>query len=161
MISDLRIRWRLAREFLCAKICTQKCIDTKNHLYEILFEHQTTNTRFWFGLTSIFFGIFMICSPTVHNNLSEYVMMEKIAPHWVWGVGFIVSGSAMLYGLLSNTYGKILLLLEGTLSVAVWVGSAYAVVVTQHSLGAQVIGGVISLWIYVRYPTHWERNDGN
>lgn len=103
----------------------------------------------------------MIFSPTVHNDLSEYKMMHAIAPPWIWGMGFIISGGAMLYGLLTSTYSKLLLLLEGTLGVAVWVGSAYAVVVTQHSPGAQVIGGFIALWIYARYPTHWERNDGN
>ena len=168
MINE--VRQRLTRSLtkirelkvqFCNSVFCRRLYEVFHYIHVILFTHQTTNTRFFFGLTSIFFGIFMTFSPTVHNNLSEYVMMRQIAPHEIWGIGFIISGSAMLYGLLFNTCSKLLLLLEGTLSVAVWVGSAYAVVVTQKTLGAQCIGALIALWIYVRYPTHWERVDGN
>lgn len=122
----------------------------------ILFIEQSTTTRLWFGLTTFMFGWFFVGADTVHSGLSEYALMLKLAPDWVWALGFWLNGLALLYGSFTNRWGKFQLFLEGVLGVVVWVGSAYAVTVTQGVLGAHSVGGAIAFWIYVRYPTHWE-----
>lgn len=122
----------------------------------IIFEEQSTTTRLFFGLTTLFFGFFFLSASTIDDYVNEYLFMLSLAPAWLWGVGFCVNGTALLYGAITNKYSKIQLFLEGVLGVVVWIGSAYAVVVTQRALGAHVIAGLIAFWIYIRYPTHWE-----
>lgn len=128
----------------------------RNRMDYILFKDQSTTTRLWFGLSSFLFGWFFFLSETVHSGLSEYALMLQLAPDWVWALGFWIHGSALMYGAYTNVYSKTQLMLEGTLGVVVWVGSAYAVTVTQGALGAHFAGALIAFWIYVRYPTHWE-----
>lgn len=125
-------------------------------LDNILFVEQSTTTRLWFGLTTFMFGWFFVGAETVHNGLSEYALMLKLAPDWVWAVGFWINGASLIYGSFTSRWGKFQLFLEGVLGVVVWVGSAYAVTVTQGVLGAHSVGAAIAFWIYVRYPTHWE-----
>lgn len=122
----------------------------------IVFFDQSTTTRLFFGFTTFMLGLFFIMSNTVHNELSEYQLMMKLAPDWVWALCFCVNGAALMYGAYTNKYSKLQLFLEGVLGITVWVGSAYAVTITQHSVGAHLAGAIISFWVYIRYPTHWE-----
>lgn len=130
----------------------------RSRLAHILFVERSTNTRLFFGFATFMVGVFFLTSQTVHNEVSEYTLMLKLAPDWAWGACFCVNGTALMCGAYTNHYSKIQLFLEGVLGVVVWVGSAYAVLVTQHSVGAYLAGAVISFWIYIRYPTHWEGN---
>jgi hypothetical protein len=127
-----------------------------SRINQILFVDQSTTTRLWFGFVTFMFGWFFVASETVHNNLSEYKMMLRLAPDWLWAIAFWVNGAALMHGAYTNRYNKLKLFLEGVLGVVVWVGSAYAVTVTQGVLGAHAGGAIIAFWIYVRYPTHWE-----
>lgn len=128
----------------------------KNRMEHILFIEQSTTTRLWFGIVTVLFGTFMALSHEVENNHSEYVLMLQLAPHWLWAWAYIVNGCAYIFGAYTNKYSKLQLMLEGTLGVTVWVGSAYAVSVAQGVIGAHAGGALIAFWLYVRYPTHWE-----
>ena len=137
-----------------------KCPDWLRQFYLrmdfILFKDQSTTSRLWFGFVTFMFGFFFALAPTVHNELSEYQLMMKLAPDWVWALGYWINGAALMHGAYTNRYSKLKLMLEGTLGVVIWVGSAYAVTVTQGSIGAHAAGAMVAFWIYVRYPTHWE-----
>lgn len=136
--------------------CPQWIKDFKNRMNFILFIERSTNSRMLFGAVTWMFGWFFAFSHTVHSDLSEYVLMMKLAPDWLWAIGYWLNGSAVMYGAYTNKYSKLQLMLEGTLGVVVWVGSAYAVSVTQGVIGAHAGGALIAFWLYVRYPTHWE-----
>lgn len=136
--------------------CPQWARDFKERLERILFKDQSTTTRFWFGIVTVFFGFFISMSHTVDNPHSEYTLMLKLAPPWLWAMAYFLNGAAYIYGAYTNRYSKVQLMLEGTLGVVVWVGSAYAVSITQGVIGAHAGGALIAFWLYVRYPTHWE-----
>lgn len=130
-----------------------------DRLTYIIWCSQTTAVRFWFALASLGFGSFFMFSETVHSPLSEYKLMLQLAADWVWALCFTVNGLSLLYGILGKTYNRVLVVLEGLLGTVVWVASASAVVITQHAIGAHVVGGLIAFWILIRYPTHKEYKD--
>lgn len=132
----------------------------RGRLEQILLYDQTSNTRLWFGITSLFFGLFMYYSKTAHNSVSEYALMLKFAPDWAWAICFVVNGLSLVYGAITEKFNTVLLVLEGALGAVVWVASAYCVVVTQGGIGAQFAGAVIASWIYFRYPTHRKHGHG-
>jgi hypothetical protein len=139
--------------------CGDKVSWLRNRLQFIILEEQSTTTRLFFGLATFFFGIFFLTARSLEFYSNEYTFMFSLAPAWLWGIGFMLNGSALIVGAVTNKYSKIQLFLEGVLGVVVWIGSAYAVVVTQRAVGAHVIAGLIAFWIYIRYPTHWEGID--
>lgn len=122
---------------------------------------QTSVVRFWFGLSSVGFGLFMALADVEKFAESEYRMMLALAPDHVWAALFFVHGFAVLYGVFAHKYNRLLVILEGVLGVALWCGSAAAVVITQKSFGAHVVGGMIAFWLLIRYPTHWEYKDAD
>lgn len=122
---------------------------------------QTASTRFWFGLVGIGFSSYMISSSTIHSPISEYQLLLQIAPDWVWAIGFLTHGCALIYGVLTHTYNKLLMVLEGILGTVVWTTSAVVIVITQNTIGAQAAAALIAVWLLVRYPTHWEYKDAN
>ena len=136
--------------------CPRWLAHFKKRMDELLFKEQSTTTRLWFGIVTIFFGVFAWFSPTITSPHSEYELMMELAPYWLWALAYWVNGAAYLYGAYTNKYSKIQLMLEGTLGVTAWVGSAYAVSVAQGVIGAHAGGALLAFWLYVRYPTHWE-----
>ncbi len=118
---------------------------------------QTVATRFWFSLTSLGFGYFMLNSQIA---FSEYALMLKIASPEIWCMLFTIHGLAMLYGVSQNLHNKILLLLEGILGIIIWTTAGIAVTIAQGALGAIIAGTLISFWLLVRYPTNEEYKDG-
>lgn len=131
----------------------------KTRMHFIIFEEQSTTTRMFFGLATFLFGVFFLNASSTYWSHGEYAFMMKLAPYWLWGTGFLINGAAVMIGAYTNKYSKPQLMLEGVLGVVVWIGSAYAVVVSQNTIGAHVAAGLIAFWIYVRYPTHWEGKD--
>lgn len=116
----------------------------------ILLQSETAAVRFWFGLTTIFFGLFM-----VSNSASqwEYLITFYIMPYWAWGIGFIVSGCSILRGAITGRYSFKTMLLESVLGTILWVSVAVSSMMSQGSPGAVTIAGLMSLWLLVRYPT--------
>ena len=127
----------------------------------VLTKSQTTSTRFWFGMAGIGFGSFLMFSPAVTNGVSEYAMMMKLAPSYVWSLAFSINGLALLYGVFSQTYSKTLVIFEGLLGTMAWTTTAVTIVISQHTLGATVAGAAVAFWLLVRYPTHWEYKDAD
>lgn len=136
--------------------CPQWLQRFRKRMEFILFVDQSTTTRLWFGIVTMLFGLFISFSHAVDNAHSEYTLMLQLAPSWLWAFAYFTNGAAYIYGAYTNEYSKLQLMLEGTLGVVVWVGSAYAVSVTQGVIGAHAGGALIAFWLYVRYPTHWE-----
>lgn len=123
---------------------------TKRSLTYILLKSETSAIRFWFGLATIFFGIFLLANP---QSQWEYVITYIILPHWVWGIGFLMTGSAMLYGSLASKLSTLSMFFEGILGTILWVGVAVSSMMSQGSPGAVTIAALMSVWLAIRYPS--------
>jgi hypothetical protein len=129
----------------------------------VLMCSQTSAVRFWFGAASFGFCSFITFSLSDQNFAAktEYSNLSNIAPWWLWAVAFFTHGSALWYGVFTKTFNNFLVVLEGLLGLIVWSASAMAIVLSQHSIGAQTVGACIAFWLLVRYPTHWEYQDAD
>ena len=121
-----------------------------NPLLYILLQSETTAVRFWFGLTSLFFGLFMWTHPEAKW---EYLVTYIIMPHWMWGIGFMVSGAAVLIGAVTKKYSWTSMFFEAILGTVLWVSVSVSSMMSQGSPGAVTIAGLMSMWLLVRYPT--------
>lgn len=146
-------------EHLDRLVCSTCLYTAWGQLLWVLNKSQTTSTRFWFGFASIGFGSFMMSSPAVLNGSSEYSMMLKLAPNFVWATAFAVNGLSLLYGVFTKTYSRTLVIFEGLLGTVAWTACAATIVISQHTFGATVAGAAVAFWLLVRYPTHWEFKD--
>lgn len=128
-----------------------------NQLKYIFKTSETVSVRFWFALASIGFGCFMMfMRHTLEVDSMEYIYMFLLADKYTWGTLFILHGTALLYGALTGRFSNTLLIIEGVLGCAVWTVAAIAMTLSQGTPGPTVAGGLIAIWLLVRYPTHWE-----
>lgn len=132
-----------------------------HRLHWVLVLSQTGATRFWLGLASIGLSIFLYFSTTIHEPYSEYRLMILLAPDGLWALGFFIHGASLWYGVFTQTYNKLLLLLEGILGTVVWWACAITVSIAQQAPGAILSGACVALWLCIRYPTHWEYDNAD
>lgn len=131
-------------------------------LYSLYARSETTMTRVWFGFFSFMMSVYMyfdhIDSEVYHNGIDVHYLMFSIASPTIWAAGFLLHSLSLFYGALTNKYNTLLLLSEAVLGVALWIGMAAAIAIMQHFPGPESIGGVLALWLLIRYPTHseWE-----
>lgn len=120
-----------------------------NPIAYILLQAETIAVRFWFGLTSIFFGIFMASDPV---SKWEYTITFAAMPYWLWGIGFIISGAAIIRGAYTSKYSYASMFIESVLGTILWVGVAVSSMMSQGTPGAITIAALMSIWLLVRYP---------
>ena len=119
----------------------------------LLLTGPTDLLRLWFGLASIGFSFWILSD---RNYPIEHAMTLAIASTEAQMVLFFIHGAAMLYGVTTGTYNRLLLILEGVLGIFLWVGIGASEAVHQGSPGPMLIaGGGIALFLLVRYPTHY------
>ncbi len=139
--------------------CTNFIKPVLHRLWIVLWTSETTAVRFWFGLASLAFSIFIFNSHLFDYYNAEYHLMSTISPTWIdsrvfWGSLFILNGTALLYGIVFRIFNTYLLLLEGVLGLALWGSSAVAVFFAQGTVGAHTVVALLALWVLARYPTH-------
>lgn len=116
----------------------------------ILLKSETSAIRFWFGLTSFFFGVFLASNSASHW---EYLITFIVMPHWAWGTGFMISGAAMIRGAITSKFNTVIMFLESILGTMLWVGVAASSMMSQGGPGAVTIAATMSIWLLIRYPT--------
>ncbi len=116
----------------------------------ILLQSETSAVRFWFGLTTFFFGIFFASNSAAQW---EYAITFIVMPHWMWGIGFMMSGAAVFRGAITRKYSILTMFFESILGTALWVGVAISSMMSQGSPGAVTIAALMSIWLLIRYPT--------
>lgn len=121
-----------------------------SNLSKLLLTDQTQLLRFWFGLASVFFGLFLIGS-NVHDTM-EYVITIAIAPPSAWASMFFISGSALIYGAITSKYSRLQMFLEGILGTFAWVSVSITGMISQGTVGAVTIAAAISIFLLIRYP---------
>lgn len=114
----------------------------------ILLEEPTGNVRFFFGLISIGYAMFL---PSTVGHYMYRLAFEWVNP-WLWCTGFMVSGIALVVGSIQGRPSRTMFVLEGVLSGIVWGGMGLATTLSQGMPGPTLFACFIAGWIFVRYP---------
>lgn len=133
----------------------------KVRLHWLVLHSQTTATRFWLGVASFGYASLLFSTKNIEHTSESFHLMMQLAPAHIWAMCFSIHGIALWYGAVTRTFSQILLLVEGVLGSAIWVGAAASYAIAQGIFGPTAAGALIAIWLLVRYPTHWERDDGN
>lgn len=121
-------------------------------LAELLIAGDTRQLRFWFGLTSLSFSVFMSFGAPSHW---EYGIAFLVLPPHAWSILLGVSGLALMYGAVTCHFDRLMLALEGVAGSIAWVALAITTMMSQGSIGAVTIAAIINLYLLVRYPS-WQ-----
>lgn len=119
---------------------------------QLLFFGDTKLLRFWFGLMSLFFAVFMGGSAIDHW---EYALTFKLLPPVVWSMLLTINGLALILGVITSRYGYLGLSLEGILGTITWSTIGITSMISQGSLGAVTVAIMVNVYLIIRYPT-WQ-----
>lgn len=121
----------------------------------VLLESETVAVRWWFGLVSVGYAMFL---PLVDTHF-EYSVSVAVMPAWIWSILFFIIGFSLLYGVIFRIYNKVGWFLEGVLCTATWVALGITTSISQGMPGATMAASLIAVWILVRYPTWTDHSD--
>lgn len=119
-------------------------------LQRLLLTGSTALLRFWFGLGAVFYGWFMLVAATPDNP--TYRLPLAMMHGSVWFALFDLVGFATMWGAVTSSYSKGTMVVEGFISVAVWTALSIATAISQGSISAVSVAGLISIYLSVRYP---------
>lgn len=120
----------------------------------ILLQSETVAVRFWFGLVSIFYSLFLSAEAVNHW---EYTITFDLMPAWMWSCLLAFNGISYIRSSLTNKYGINSMLMEGILGTLLWVSLSITSMMSQGTPGAVTVAGALSVWLLIRYPT-WNSN---
>ena len=120
-----------------------------NGLQRLLLTGSTALLRFWFGFAAIGYGFFLATAASDHF---EYRVTMLVMNRYLWMVLFCIVGVTGIYGAITSKYSKATLVVEGFLGTALWTAVSISSAMSQGSIGAVTIAGVISIFLLVRYP---------
>lgn len=120
----------------------------------ILFYHQTTNVRFFYGLTCLSFMLFFGLSDVPSKPGSEYYLLVSKIPQWVISTSFGIIGISTLYGVIERKVDMFLFYSEGVLGLFTWMAISYYVAKGSSFADIDLVPFFMSLWLFFRYPTH-------
>lgn len=130
-------------------------VENKTLLHLIL-AGETALLRLCFALCSFGWTIWLFTDKLFSVNHPATVLL---AGPYVLGTLFFIHACALLYGVRTHKYSKGLLFLEGILGVFLWVGTGISETLNQGTIGPSVFAGLIAIFLLIRYPTHYTRND--
>lgn len=122
--------------------------DPASRLRQILLCDPTGNVRFFFGLITIGYAVFM---PQAGPNPVYQVALQWVSP-FAWSALFAINGVALVYGSLTNRPSRIMYCLEGWLGVSSWMTLGIATAIAQGMPGPTLFLAFIAGWVLVRYP---------
>ena len=125
-----------------------------NRLLSLLLFGDTAMLRFFFALTSVGWGVWVLSDPTF---AAQHAMTIAFVPLPQLGILFITHACAVFYGIWTHRYNVILLFIEGLLGVFLWVGVGLAEAKGQGALGPTLFGGIAAMFLLIRYPTHYTK----
>lgn len=126
---------------------------SKSNVLVLLFTADTKLLRFWFALASLAYATWLVLDP---NYSVIHPLSVQVAPAEALAILCCIHGVSMLYGVFTGYYSTVLLFLEAILGVFLWVGLGIAHAYEQGTPGPMLIaGGGISLFLLIRYPTHY------
>lgn len=118
-------------------------------LRQILLEDPTANVRFFFGLVTIGYALFI--PHTVSHAM--YDMANSLLHPLVWCAIFLINGICLVWGSVHNKPGPAMFVLEGLLGAVAWLVLGVATAISQGMPGPTFFASFIAVWVFVRYPT--------
>lgn len=115
----------------------------------ILLEEPTGALRFFFGLGAVGYSLAM----PAFADYPMYALSVELAPMWVWSALFAANGTALIIGSISNKPSRLMHFLEAVIGMAVWLGMGITTSLAQGVPGPTFFASIISVWLYVRYPS--------
>lgn len=125
---------------------------SKTKTGKLLLFGDTRLLRFWLALCSMFFSVWVLFDKDYASGHQEAVSL--VSEH-AQVVLFAVHGIAVMYGVLTGRFNTILLLCEGLLGAFLWLGLGLAETIHQGTPGPMLVAGTMSLFLLIRYPTHY------
>lgn len=119
---------------------------------QILLFGDTKLLRFWLGLMSLFFAVFMGGSAGDHW---EYFLTFKLLPPSIWSALLTINGAALIIGVITGRYGYFGLCMEGILGTVTWSVIGITSMISQGSLGTVTVAILVNVYLIIRYPT-WQ-----
>lgn len=119
----------------------------RERLRAILSESDPTAVKFFFGLVTIGYSIFI---PQAIGHYMYRLAFEWINP-WVWVVALMVNGIALVMGALYDRPTRLSFILEGVLGGAAWGALGVATAASQGVPGPTFFAMFIAIWIGGRH----------
>ena len=127
----------------------------ENRVLRLLLEGDTALVRFWFALCSYGWAAFIFFA--TDQFLLEHPESYHLARAEQLGVLFAVYATATMYGVVTRRFSVPLLFVEGALGTFLWGGIGIVDMLAQGSVGPAFGGGLIALYLLMRYPTHYTK----
>lgn len=122
----------------------------KSRLVGHLLLGDTKLLRLWFAVASLTYPLWLILDPSYVKLHTVAVSLASIDAQVIL---FSLSSSAMIYGVVTGKFSRLLLFAEGLLGTFLWVTLGVAEAVKLGSPGILLLGGGgTALYLLVRYP---------
>jgi len=128
----------------------RRSLTVLGRLRYVILHSETVAMRFWMAIISLGYGGFMFSMDV--EKLSLYAPAVAFLPAWAWGVMFVTSGAAMLYGVLRPRLSRITMFLESYLSIFAWCSLGITLSIPQGAPGPTLYASLIPFWLLMRYP---------
>lgn len=129
----------------------------KSRLAMLLLTADTALLRYWFSWASMGYALMVLMDQAYPSN---HPLAVALCDAHYQVILFALHAIAMFYGVMTRRYSTTLLFIEGILGVFLWCGIGIAEAIQQGTPGPMLIaGGGISLFLLMRYPTHYEGGD--
>jgi len=115
-----------------------------------LFNHDTVMVRFWFSIAAICAAL----DQAVDTIEAKDLIMQSLGPHLMWALLFAINASALMYGVITHKFNKVLLVAEGVLGAALWIAMAMAHIIVAGTCDVTAANALVAVWLLIRYPTH-------
>lgn len=123
--------------------------DLYARLREVFLESETVAVRFFLGMMALGYAIYMPAT-TYHQH---YALANQWIHPAIWSVFFLLHGSALMYGVITQRYSLFLMIVEGFLGAFVWLVLGIATSVAQGVPGPTLAAALVAGWVLVRYPS--------
>lgn len=124
----------------------------KTSIVKLLCTGDTKLVRAWFALCSIAWASWLLFDNNIPNT---HPLLLTLAPQFHTAVLFLVYSCALLYGVKTEHYSLTMLFIEGIMGFFLWFGSGILDSFQHGAPSPALIGSFISLYLLIRYPTHY------
>lgn len=121
-------------------------------IFKLLCTADTKLLRLCFAIVSVTWASWLILDPNINVT---HPILQVLGPSPYISTLFLVYSSALIYGVKTAHYSLSMLFIEGIMGTFLWVGSGILDSIQHQTLSPPLVGGLIALYLLIRYPTHY------
>lgn len=121
-------------------------------IIKLLCTGDTKLVRVLFAAVSISWAVWLLFDKSLPQT---HPLLLVLAPQFHTAVLFLVYSVALLYGAKTSHYSLTMLFIEGIMGAFLWIGSGILDSIQHGAPSPPLIGSLISLFLLIRYPTHY------